>query len=254
MSNRAVVLAESIRQQILSALDSGIWHQGDRLPSTREMGSQLDVDPRLVTQAYRRLAAEGLIELRPRSGVYISDSTPPLPGAASGLSESWIVQVLTETVRRETPVPGLAEWIRRATETVRLRAFVVAHITDQVAGLERELRVFYGLETEGATTAALSQGELPVALRQADLVVTLESARAIAAEYARQCGARLVCVTVRPDIMGPALEGLMKSPTYVVVSDERFVRARDERLAFLGPAEQGSPGVVRRAGRPHGDS
>lgn len=45
------------------------------------MGPELKADPRTVAAAYRELATEGVVELRSRSGVYISPQTMVNAGA-----------------------------------------------------------------------------------------------------------------------------------------------------------------------------
>ncbi len=246
MSKRSSVLAASIREQILNALKSGLWQHGAKLPSTRVMSARLGVNTRLVTRAYEELANEGLVELRPRSGAYIATDRPLTRGLPAGITERWIVKVLAETVRLEAPASKVAEWLRRATDTVRLRAFVIAPTTDQVEGLKRELRVFYGLEAFGATIDELSIDVMPVELVQADLIISIESTWKKAAELARAVGAAEICVSVRGDIVGPVWESFMRAPTYVVVSDVRFGAV----LASYLSGKQGASAVnVLVAGR-----
>ncbi|MEO5510106.1 MAG: GntR family transcriptional regulator [Longimicrobiales bacterium] len=238
MSRMSRELADSIRQQILNALDSGLWHRGIRLPSTREMADQLGVDPRLVAKAYRQLGEEGLVELRPRSGAYIAEESTPIRGAPSGVSEGWIVRVLEEAVRHATPVDGIAEWIRRATQTVRLRACVIAPTADQTAGLARELRLYYGMEASEVAVEEALAGEIPLGLRQADVLMTVESCRSIAEQNALVLGVPCICITVRQDIVGPAWDRFTQSPTFVIVSDERFGRMLVEYLSVGSGAER----------------
>ena len=74
-ARRRPQIANELRGRIERALMTGALAHGDRLPSTREMGAELDADPRVVLAAYRDLAGEGLVELRPRSGVYVARHT-----------------------------------------------------------------------------------------------------------------------------------------------------------------------------------
>jgi DNA-binding transcriptional regulator YhcF (GntR family) len=233
VSNRSNGLTESIRRQILQALEGGMWKPGARLPSTREMAAQLGVDPRAITRAYKQLAAEELVELRPRSGAYISDMGSRMRGATIGPPENWIVEVMAESIAREIPAGDIGEWLRRAVETVRLRAFVTAPTIDQVLGLKRELGQYYGLETSGVPAEQLARTPLPLELRQADLVIATDAAHELALERARVLGLPCIRVTVRLDIAGPAWQSLTQSPGYVVVSDERFGRVVAAYLSSL---------------------
>ena len=60
-----------LRQRIVRGLQTSTTRGGARLPSTRALAAELGVDPRVVLSAYRELAAEGLVELRERSGAYV---------------------------------------------------------------------------------------------------------------------------------------------------------------------------------------
>ena len=61
-------LAEEIEQNILK----GTYRVGDRLPSIRRLHRRLDLSISTVYKAYTELEAMGLIEVRPKSGYYVS--------------------------------------------------------------------------------------------------------------------------------------------------------------------------------------
>src|SRR5437667_12713383 len=91
MVSRRATVAETRRQRLVTALHLGTLHGGDRLPSLRDVGAEMHTDPRVVMAAYRQLSEEGLVQLRPRSGVFVQ--APPardedvLPEAAAWLVE-----------------------------------------------------------------------------------------------------------------------------------------------------------------------
>lgn len=222
MPKNAEKLAETLRQQILKGVETGLWEPGGKLPSTREMAASMDIDPRMVSEAYRELAHDGLVELRPRSGAYISKAARA-NGSLIAPSEGWIAELLADSVARELPLAELAEWVRRSTETLRLRAFVVAATDDQVHGLRRELQKYYGLEVGGSTTKEIeTRDDLPAELRRSDLVITTAGSLGLAQKVAGTVGVSCICVTVRFDLIGSAWKSLMQSPSYAVVTDETF--------------------------------
>ncbi|MEO7218974.1 MAG: GntR family transcriptional regulator, partial [Gemmatimonadaceae bacterium] len=166
-------IIEVLRSRVLRGLEAGTLVAGDRLPSGRELVNEFGVDHRTVLAAYRVLAEERLVETRQRGGVYVAqrmgaDGIPPLPA-------SWFSDILAEGLAREIPAPDLDEWLRRCTQTLRLRAVVIASTSDQVAGLVRELTDDFGLEAEGVLAEELpgiSDGRPPILLRRADIIVT----------------------------------------------------------------------------------
>ena len=61
-------IISNIKEQITA----GILHTGDRLPSVRELASQLTIHPNTIQRAYRALEAEGWIVTVPGKGCFVS--------------------------------------------------------------------------------------------------------------------------------------------------------------------------------------
>lgn len=226
---------ELLRGRVLRGIESAALSPGDRLPSGRELAAELLIDHRVILSAYRTLAAEGLVEMRPRGGVYVAAAAgtkgkAPLPAA-------WIADVLTEGLGRSISARDLHEWLRRCTETMRLRAAVVATTGDQVHGLCRELRDDFGLEAEHLLVADLTRPELSLALRRADVIVTTQGH----AEWIRAVGAELgkpvIVVEVRPDLVVGEWAMLLRKPVYVVVSTAEFGAMIREYFAAVEGSE-----------------
>lgn len=53
---------EQIRSQIEAAIRGGALHDGDRLPSVRQLAGDLRIAPGTVVKAYAELADQGLID------------------------------------------------------------------------------------------------------------------------------------------------------------------------------------------------
>jgi GntR family transcriptional regulator len=56
------------------SIDTGSIKAGEQLPSVRRMAEQLVINPNTVVRAYRDLEAEGIVELRHGSGVFVRES------------------------------------------------------------------------------------------------------------------------------------------------------------------------------------
>ena len=61
-----------IISNIKDQITAGILHTGDRLPSVRELASQLTINPNTIQRAYRALEAEGWIVTVPGKGCFVS--------------------------------------------------------------------------------------------------------------------------------------------------------------------------------------
>jgi DNA-binding transcriptional regulator YhcF (GntR family) len=215
-------IADTLRRRVLRAVQAGALQAGDRLLSARELAPEFEVDYRVVVAAYRTLADEGLVELRPRGGVYVAARAPSERGIPS-LSQGWLVDVLTRGLVREVPGPELHEWLRRCTETLRLRALVVTTTDDQRFGLCRELHDDFGLEVDGIVADELRSADTPpLALRRADLIVTTEAH----GDWVRPLGASLgkvvTVIDVRADLVVGEWALLLRRPVYAVVASPAF--------------------------------
>jgi DNA-binding transcriptional regulator YhcF (GntR family) len=261
---RRVNVTEVLRQRVLRALQAGTLHAGDRLPSTRELSAEFDEDHRVILASYRDLAGEGLVEMRPRGGVYAARTIGP-NGALPLPAESWLVDMFAESVARGIPAPELGEWLRRSISTLRLRAGVVATTSDQIEGIRRELLDDYGLESEGIDAALLGTPREPVVLRHVDIIVTTEAHAHAVDALASRLGKPTVCATVRPDLIGGEWRLLLREPVYVVVRDRRFAETllrffqntegrENVRMMIVGTDDLGSipdgaPTYVTRSAR-----
>ena len=60
-------IVDGFREQIIS----GILQEGDRLPSVRELASQLTINPNTIQRAYRELEMQGWIATVPGKGCFV---------------------------------------------------------------------------------------------------------------------------------------------------------------------------------------
>ncbi len=267
VSDRRAEIADVLRRRVLRGLNAGALRAGDRLPSARDLEAEFDTDHRIVLAAYRALVEEGLVELRPRGGIYVAagrgvDGGVPLP------SEGWLVEVLTQSVAREIPITELHDWLRHAVESLRLRAAVIQPTPDQIAGICRELHDDYGLEAVGVDVARVTDGrDLPVEIRYADLLVTTEAHAELVGRVATRLGKELIVADVRPDLIGGDWRMLLRKPVYVVAEDARFAELLRgyfgstpgaENLHFLiagrddlSVIPDGAPTYITRSARDH---
>lgn len=72
----AVPLFEQIRVALIEAVRAGSLPAGTRLPTVRELASQLGLAVNTVARAYRELEAGGVVETRGRFGTFVASSDP----------------------------------------------------------------------------------------------------------------------------------------------------------------------------------
>lgn len=61
-------------EHLKHSIATGAITAGEQLPSVRRMAEDLLINPNTVVRAYRDLEAEGIVELRHGSGVFVSES------------------------------------------------------------------------------------------------------------------------------------------------------------------------------------
>lgn len=235
-AHRRAFVASTLQRRIEQSLRSRALAPGDRLPSTREVGGEFDVDPRVALAAYQTLAEQGLVVLRPRSGVYVapasslSDERPP--------SSDFLADTLVAAVVRGFSLCRFTDDLRIAALGRRLRATVVAATTDQAQGLSRELKVDYGFETTTVLPEELKEGAtLRSAIQRAHLVVTTKASQKEVSEVTERFGKQLLVLDIRPAFLEREWKELLRSGrAYIVAADPRFLeiaRAHLERVVDL---------------------
>jgi GntR family transcriptional regulator len=73
-----------IVQQVRRALRLGLLHEGDQLPTVKEVVARIAINPNTVLKAYRELEHDGLVAARPGIGTFITKTLSDPSLAAHG--------------------------------------------------------------------------------------------------------------------------------------------------------------------------
>ena len=104
----AVPPFEQLRVQLLSQMHDGTLPAGTRLPTVRQLASDLGIAPGTVARTYKELEAVAAIETRGRSGTFVAWSAD----AADRRVEELAAQLVAAA--REARMPG--EQVRELVE------------------------------------------------------------------------------------------------------------------------------------------
>ena len=225
MSSKRAVITESLRQRIVAALHLGSLRPGDRLPSLRDVGAEFDADPRTVMSAYRRLAAEGLVRVRPRSGVFV-----PHPAERSELLlpevASWVVDVFVRGLSHGIVPTELGRQARACLDSAPVRVACVECNDDQIYSLCQQVERDYGFEAVAVDLAAgIARGPLPRGSRglaDVDLVLTTRFHAAEAERLGRRLRRPVLVATLAPAFINEVSRMLVSGRGWWLCTDPRF--------------------------------
>ena len=75
---------QQIVQQVRRALKLGLLHEGDQLPTVKEVVTRIAINPNTVLKAYRELEHDGLVAARPGVGTFVTRTLSDPSLAAHG--------------------------------------------------------------------------------------------------------------------------------------------------------------------------
>lgn len=222
---------EHLREQIATAVHLGHIQPGDRLPSIRDVARRFRITTYAAVHAYERLATEGLVEKRGRSGMYVAalDSLPR--GTLLGETALWLVDVLEGAWEHQVKVPHVPDLVRRWTAAVRLRAACVEDDADTLAGLCADTALHFGMDSSPVDPESLPRSggadaagrlDLPEGLRDADLLITTTYHAARVRPVAEALGKPMLVAAVNPEHARAVENRLRDRELTVVCADERF--------------------------------
>jgi DNA-binding transcriptional regulator YhcF (GntR family) len=211
---------ERLRYQILGLLHAGRLRPGDRLPSIRQLARDEGADHRAVADAYRKLEREGIVEVRPGSGVYVAGTGPE--DGILGETTSWLAGVLVEGWRRRLPRQAVGELVARCAAE-RLRCACIESNRDHLAALRGELEEDFSLEVDPVLIDRRDRAPDPERLREADLVVATVFHAEEARAAATRAGRPFLLVTLDGNFSAEIDRRLRERPQTAVAVDPEFV-------------------------------
>ncbi len=75
---------QQIVQQVRHALRLGLLHEGDQLPTVKDVVASLAINPNTVLKAYKELEHAGLVAARPGIGTFVTATLSDVSLAAHG--------------------------------------------------------------------------------------------------------------------------------------------------------------------------
>ena len=94
----AVPVYEQLKRQIRLEIATGRYPAGDRLPSIRELASQLTINPNTIAKVYSQLETEGFLVSKTGSGFFVKLEKEHLSVTRKKLLEEMTEEFISKAV------------------------------------------------------------------------------------------------------------------------------------------------------------
>lgn len=219
---RTADVAAMLRRRIHWGMHLGLVKTGDRLPSLRAASAEFGVDQRSVLAAYRELEAEGIVVMRPRSGIYVAGDRPG--GNQLPPSSRWMAEMFLQGFARGVPPIALGPALVSAVNASSITAACLECNADQILWLASQLRSEFGLSTTWVDIGALTADALAERVQGANLIVTTTFHGAEARALGEEFGVPVVIATTGRDQSASLRAELSRGPVYFIGTDERYAQ------------------------------
>lgn len=219
---RAADVAAMLRRRVHWGIHLGLVKPGDRLPSLRAASSEFGVDQRLVLAAYRELEHEGVVVMRPRSGIYVAPAPQSTSNVPSGAR--WMSEMFLQGFSRGVPPNALGGLLTGAVTSRPLTAACVECNADQILWMASQLRNEFGLSTTWIETCDLSSEAVGERVAESDFIVTTSFHAAEARKLGEQFDRPVVVATAGRDGITQIRAELGRGPVYFVGTDARYAK------------------------------
>lgn len=227
-----------LRQRLIGELHIGRLKPGDRAPSLRTVARELGVGIRAVSRAYAQLQDEGLVTIRHRSGIYMSELSTQQPELDD--TQAWYSDVLCDAWTRRIPLRQLPDLLERFVSQP-MRCACLESTRDHLVAFCAELSEDFGLETSEVLLRGDDSADdvdlISAALLDCDVAVTTTFHIAQVRPIAQALGRPVIVIPANDALIERLRESLRERPVALVIADPRFRDRVNQYLARALEAE-----------------
>jgi DNA-binding transcriptional regulator YhcF (GntR family) len=228
---RTAEIAAALRARIMADVHLGQAAGTERLPGVRALAAEFDADHRTILAALRRLSDEGLVEMRPRSGIYVAlpQAWPLLPDS----DDEWLVDSVMVAFRRRVTPRELAERVVRITMPVR-HALCIESTDEHRRILCDEVHNSYGFRSSEMDVAEMeTRGDL---LLEADFIVTTMFHMVEVTAAAKKVGTPVFMMSMEAEVGRVIYGQLSLGEVFFIGTDPRIAEKIETALKATGLA------------------
>lgn len=237
---------EIVRARLLAALHVGRLSPGDRVPSVRRLASLTGLNPKTIHRAFKNLAGEGLLDVRPGSGTFVAWRGRRVESAATSLDlVSAIARMRSAAAAMRIRPAEFATFAKAALggDLAGVPVAVVECNREQSAMIEADLARRLGLAPRRVPLPLL-RAEGFRALGGAEAVVTTDCHLDEVLQRSRPSGLGVHPVSLDSAFPLRIIDLARRLGVVLVVDDPEFGRVFLRLLRHLGLDESGA-GRVR---------
>lgn len=237
--SQSAEIANALRLRLMRGSHLGTIKAGARLPSVRDLSGEFAVDHRTILAAYHTLEREGLVRMRPRSGIYFDPSTSTRERADLSRSARWVLDVLLVGLARGISVAEMPAELAKYSRSMAFRVACVECNDDQAAALQWELESDLGVDAVAFNVdQLLCDTHAAVTMKKFDLIVTTPFHAGQVQRLAEQANVPWVAITYRADLFADIARQLPSTPVHFVLTDERYAAKLSRIFAASAGAAQ----------------
>lgn len=151
-------MLDRMRDRIHHGFYFGAMRPGDRLPSIRDIAAAEAVNRKTVASAYLRLQRDGLVEIRPRSGIYLRGPAEETAAAArplQRLQRKWLEQAYAGARAVGLGTADILQIVNAVAAVERSRIPVVTSSVAEASAIGAELHARLSIQTIPVSIAEL---------------------------------------------------------------------------------------------------
>ncbi len=220
---------EQIKGQLLSAIYCGKIHEGERLPSIRELAEDNQVNYKTIQRIYLRLEAESYIEIVQGSGAFLKKRKNE--DTYEQMRRRAVFKLLGEVSEKAKNLgvpPGkfsrLLESYASGENLRKIRLAVIDH-EEEAFIFSQELRGRLHAEVQPFSLEHLEDDEVLEALKLHDYFLTTSWHMEQAGPLAERCGKKVVEIKPSHQIYTEILKAARDYNIAIVIQDERTMHA-----------------------------
>jgi GntR family transcriptional regulator len=115
-----VPIYRQIIDQIKYQVATGVLKEGNKVPSVRELASQLAVNQNTVLKVYNELCRENVLKIERGDGTYVSSSKQNIPAAERKEAVANVLrEALVQAVQLDVSLEQVKELLEKEYEVIR---------------------------------------------------------------------------------------------------------------------------------------